>query len=63
MKKIKNIKDNLTLALIILATGIGLLLLVISIKNIIDMMVYSECLKQEPHVFLNHPICKKYRDY
>lgn len=63
MKRIEDLKDKLIVALAILGTGIGLFLLVVSIKNVIDMMIYSECLKQDLQVFTNHPLCKKYKDY
>lgn len=63
MKRKEDLEDKLIISLVILGTGIGLFLLVISIKNVINMMIYNECLKQNPQVFLNHPVCKKYKDY
>lgn len=46
------------ISLILIAIGI-----ILSIKTLIDMIIYNECLNQEPAAFINHPVCKRYKDY
>ncbi len=56
-------KRKLALVIIVLITSLSIILLIFSIKTLIDMIIYNECLKQEPSVFVNHPVCRRYKDY
>lgn len=58
-----NLKNKLKYTIIILLTSLSIFVVMFSIKTLIDMIIYNECLKQEPQVFLNHPVCKKYKNY
>ncbi len=56
-------KDKAIFAVIFFLSAISAFIIVIVVKTLIDMMIFSECIKHDPQIFFNHPICSKYKDF